>query len=565
MKKKNVSADKSFLFIMSVLFVVFACICGAAGPGAKSANTGLKGSDGLKGKLMCGYQGWFGYPGDEPGNTMGWLHWCIGGSSPNPDTITFECWPDYSEYNPDTLYYSPYDWRLPNGERAGFFSSNTRETVLLHCKWMRDYGIDGIFLQRFTVSLGTYSLKARLDKVLDYILEGAELYGLKVVLMYDVTGTTIQRIASTIMRDWKEMVDGKGLTRHPAYMHQQDKNGEVLPLVAIWGIGFLETGSKRQAGDILSFYKASNPEYRATIMGGVPGYWRFGDRDSKAEYQSIYADFDIISPWTVGRFSDPKGVEGWRDEVMNGDMEVIAERGQNYIPVCFPGFSNHNLKKNLLDKSYGQPITGRHWPISSKRLKGELNEIPRMGGDFMWKQFYHWVGAGAEMLYVAMFDEVDEATAIFKVSPNPRRSPGTNIFLDLDIDGYPVRSDHYLWMTGSAAFLFKQGIPFPQQQPQRYTEQLFRVERVKGRAWLVERHYGKINMDLTGLNFETLTLFRKINDSDFVELKTYNKSELQAPFQLLDDTVNKTDEYTYLVVAVDGNGVAVGVSDRVRI
>ena len=48
-----------------------------------------------------------------------------------------------------------------------------------------------------------------------------------------------------------------------------------------------------------------------------------------------------------------------------------------------------------------------------------LNEMPRWGGDFLWRQFYKSIDAGVQMLYIAMFDEVDEGTAIYKVSNNP--------------------------------------------------------------------------------------------------------------------------------------------------
>ena len=56
------------------------------------------------------------------------------------------------------------------------------------------------------------------------------------------------------------------------------------------------------------------------------------------------------------------------------------------------------------------------------------------------------IKAGAEMIYVAMFDEVNEGTAIFKCSDNP---PVSEVAQFIDMDGKP--SDHYLWLTGKAA------------------------------------------------------------------------------------------------------------------
>ena len=68
-----------------------------------------------------------------------------------------------------------------------------------------------------------------------------------------------------------------------------------------------------------------------------------------------------------------------------------------YLPAIYPGFSWDNLTQ--------QP------PGTSK--------IPRLGGDFLWRQFYAAANLGVDMAYVGMFDEVDEGTAIFKVSNTP--------------------------------------------------------------------------------------------------------------------------------------------------
>ena len=49
-------------------------------------------------------------------------------------------------------------------------------------------------------------------------------------------------------------------------------------------------------------------------------------------------------------------------------------------------------------------------------MKGKEHNsfIPRNKGSFLWKQLMGAIRAGAEMIYVAMFDEIDEGTAIFK-------------------------------------------------------------------------------------------------------------------------------------------------------
>jgi len=70
--------------------------------------------------------------------------------------------------------------------------------------------------------------------------------------------------------------------------------------------------------------------------------------------------------------------------------------------------------------------------------------------------------AGAEMLYVAMFDEVDEGTAIFKITDSPPSSDDAEF---VDIDGMP--SDHYLWLTGMGAKMLRKEIPVESKFPVR--------------------------------------------------------------------------------------------------
>jgi hypothetical protein len=64
------------------------------------------------------------------------------------------------------------------------------------------------------------------------------------------------------------------------------------------------------------------------------------------------------------------------------------------------------------------------------------------------------------MLYVAMFDEMDEGTAIFKCANNP--PAGVKL---CDYEGLPT--DHYLWLTGEAGKMLRGESPFTARMPTR--------------------------------------------------------------------------------------------------
>ena len=54
------------------------------------------------------------------------------------------------------------------------------------------------------------------------------------------------------------------------------------------------------------------------------------------------------------------------------------------------------------------------------------------------------------MVYGAMFDEVDEGAAMFKLAPTAAELPAQDTFVPLNIDGTNLPSDWYLRMAGAA-------------------------------------------------------------------------------------------------------------------
>ena len=100
----------------------------------------------LRHKVLCGYQGWFRCP-DDPAKS-GWRHWSRDSRKISPETLTFEMWPDMTELDDDEKYPA-IGFTAPDGNPAQLFSSVNLKTVDRHFRWMQQYGIDGVFLQRF--------------------------------------------------------------------------------------------------------------------------------------------------------------------------------------------------------------------------------------------------------------------------------------------------------------------------------------------------------------------------------------------------------------------------------
>jgi len=373
----------------------------------------------LTGKVMCGYQGWFAAEGD--GSGRGWVHFGAGREFA-PGKCTIDLWPDVSGMEKDELYPTPF--RHQDGSVAQVFSSANRRTVLRHFAWMQQHGIDGVFLQRFGSSVRHPDASYRhRNLVAAHVREGANRHGRTWAMMYDLSGLKAGEIESVVMEDWKRLVDHMQLTRDKAYLHHKGK-----PVVAVWGIGF--GGDKRpyslkECEALIDFLK-NDPEYGGnTVMIGIPSFWREQTRDAvkDKELHRVIAKADIISPWTVGRYHTPEQARRHAETVIKPDIEWAKQHGIEHLPVIFPGFSWQNLKR-----SHGEDA--------------KLGAIPRLKGEFLWAQATAFRKAGAGMLYVAMFDEIDEGTAIFKCSNDP--PVGESKFLTYD--GLP--SDHYLWLTG---------------------------------------------------------------------------------------------------------------------
>jgi hypothetical protein len=378
----------------------------------------------LTGKLIMGYQGWFNCPGD--GTTVGWWHWFTG-VDPTVDNLPNAADYPVAEQCVSTMLDS-------GGNPVNLFSDANPATVETQFAWMQQYGLDGVALQRFSVDLlNPPTLQAR-NVVLANVRQAAEDNGRVFFVMYDLSGLP-NSMLDTVAKDWKQL-ESEGITSSPAYLHHRGR-----PLLAVWGLGFAGRSLTPSATlkMLKSLDKASAKYGGVTIMGGVPSYWRTGRLDASPDpkWQKVWRRLGVLSPWSVGRFSTDFTADSYSATVWGPDLKATSAMGIDYLPVLFPGYSFANTNRAL-----GQGI-----PIS--------NQIPRDCGRFYWRQVYDAMGVGATMLYGAMFDEVNEGTAMFKMLPDAAGAPVTGIpsgysFVTLDADGCTLPSDWYLSLAGAA-------------------------------------------------------------------------------------------------------------------
>ena len=390
-----------------------------------------------KGLVMAGYQGWHNTP--EDGSGRGWGHYLERGTGEFRDgNLKIDMWPTVSEYK--QLYSTPF--KNSDGSVALLPSANDASTTDVRFKWMKQYGVDGVFLQRFTGNTRKTPANAanrnHFLKVMGDAISASRKYGRAIGVMYDLSGSRDNDFPGLI-EDWKMLVDSMKVTsggNKQTYLYHNGK-----PLVVLWGVGFGDRGRNYTLAGIekfIDFLQTDSVYGGCSIMLGVPTYWRELGRDTAKDPHllNVIKKAGMIHPWTIGRYGSEEAFRTYT-ETQKGDFEWARQNKVDYVPTVFPGFSWHNL--NPTDK---------------------FDRIPRNRGKFYWNQLQHAIKSGAEMIYVAMYDEVDEGTAIMKVSKTP--PTGKSPFLKFE-EGIP--SDYYLYLTGQAGKMLKKKIPFSEKIP----------------------------------------------------------------------------------------------------
>lgn len=380
-----------------------------------------------KGLIMAGYQGWFNAPDD--GANRKWHHYS-GPDGFRPGSCTIDLWPEVSEY--EKTYET--EFRFADGTPARIFSSYDESTVDMHFRWMKEYGLDGVFMQRFISEIRGKSGLAHFNKVLDSAMKAAGKYERAICVMYDLSGMKPgdEQILLTDIADLARRYTLKNHKKNPSYLYHNGK-----PLVCVWGVGFND--NRKYGLDEAETIIRKLKEQGFSVMLGVPTYWQTlkADTESDPRLHDLIRMCDVVMPWFVARYNEST-YPNFR-EVIAGNIVWCKKNKVDYAPLCFPGFSWRNMPGNE-----------------------NSTQIPRNKGSFLWKQLSGAIEQGAEMIYVAMFDEIDEGTAIFKCS---HRVPvGASTFVPIE-EG--IGSDHYLWLVGEAGRMLRGEVPLQKEQPIR--------------------------------------------------------------------------------------------------
>ncbi|MGF6492260.1 hypothetical protein ABIE56_000413 [Luteibacter sp. 621] len=381
----------------------------------------------LDGKILVGYQGWFRCPGDGSPESN-FSHWSD--NAPSASTINVTSYPVTTEWS--AAGRCPLTQLTINGTPAYLFSSFRKETTDIHFRWMREYGVDGALIQRFTGEFKNY--RDGDDAVLRHSMQAAEDNQRTFAIEYDLSHgeyydvVSDDQVIADLSADWNYLVNTLHVTDSTAYQHQDGK-----PLVSLWGMGFAKDGNhvpRAALGErIIRWFK---DVAHAEVMVGTPNNWEDPNRGADPDWARVLSEADIIQPWTIGAYGDLNGVEWWNTNKIIPDLALTRAAGQEYMPVVMPGSAGRDKTTRLA-----------------------TNDAPRLGGEFLWRQIFNAKNAGAKFVKIAMFDEVNEGTALLKNARNASEAPNQTTWINQDADGLSLPSDWYLRVVWNASRMMK--------------------------------------------------------------------------------------------------------------
>ena len=219
--------------------------------------------------------------------------------------------------------------------------------------WMQQYGIDGVFLQRFLVDLKDRSL----DRVLASVQKSANRTGRVFAIGYDLTDAPKDKVYDLLVADWKRLVDEKKGHAGRSLPAPQQEAGRVR-------VGFLQRplrpGPRQPHHRLLQERPQvrSHAHRRLSVVVEDRKGPRNGPGCSAASTSSVRGTSAISSRWTVRKQAS---TGYWKE-----DLEEAKKAGMGYLPVIYPGFGWTNLKGKERPRTtcrvWGASFTGGSFP-----------------------------------------------------------------------------------------------------------------------------------------------------------------------------------------------------------
>ncbi len=316
-----------------------------------------------------------------------------------------------------------------SGGASVFFPLFLDSSVAVQVKWLSDYALDGFLLQRFVNEIQdgsgpTFDFR---NNVSASLARHMPRQGRVWAVEYDISGADASRLLQSLQADWTYFSQ-RFASPANGYLHD---NGR--PVVVLWGFGF----SDREPADpapclqIIRWFQSQG----VYVVGGVPFFWRTGTEDSRPGFGEVYAAYDSITPWSVGRYNSNEFPQLFRE--MQKDVSALTN--QTYAPTIWPGFSWHNLNNGATP----------------------LNQISRECGGFLVQQQTAIIDQlRPAWIFLAMFDECNEGTCMFKTAPTnadlPADLQGQMCYLQMDMPTCQDGNDAYLIRASRLTAAFKQ-------------------------------------------------------------------------------------------------------------
>ena len=168
------------------------------------------------------------------------------------------------------------------------------------------------------------------------------------------------------------------------------------------------------------------------MIGGVPHEWRNYTMAGSKNFDPVFKALNMISPWMVGAIGNNQQSDDYYATSNVPDVAYCKANGIDYQPCVLPG---------------------------------DLSVKQRVHGDFMWHQFYNMIRAGAQGIYVSMFDEYNEGNQIAKTAEDASMQPAGLGLLALDEDGVKCSADYYMRLTHDGSKMLKKTIALTSLRP----------------------------------------------------------------------------------------------------